>query len=112
MVELQAPFHAEPKKPVRKYYETQEGDAIGTKRVETEDKYQTGKTTPNETVIDDYEFKKLWYEYGKDMEQWKRSVREWQDNNARAYHLVLLHCGPCLTAELMNPSSWLAGDQA
>ena len=41
-------------------------------REQTEDKYRADKTTPNETVIDDHEYKDEWHEYGKDKKQWKK----------------------------------------
>ena len=62
--------------------------------------------------MDDYEYKEAWHEYGKDKEQWKKRQRNWTENNARAYHLVLLHCPPGLIAELQNHSTWIAGQQA
>ena len=45
MLELQAPVHIEPKKPIRKYYVHQEGDAVQGKKEQTEDKYRADKTT-------------------------------------------------------------------
>ena len=53
----------------------------------------------------------MWTEYGKDKEQWKRRQREWKENNARTYHLVLLHCSRFLKAEFMNHSKWVKGQQ-
>ena len=100
MVELQAPIHAEPQKPIRNYYVHQEGDAAQGVRAQTTDKYRVDGTTPNKAFMDDYEYKETWHEYGKDKEQWKKRQRNWTENNARAYHLVLLSCPPGLTAEL------------
>ena len=55
MVELKAPVHAEPQKPIRKYYVHQEGDATQGVRAQTTDKYRVDRTTPNKAVIVDYE---------------------------------------------------------
>ena len=79
MVELQAPIHTEPTKPVRKYYVHQAGVVVPRlerEQTETADGTVDDKTTPNEPVIDDYEYKELWHEYEKDKEQWKRGERE------------------------------------
>ena len=112
MVELKAPVHTKPPKPIRKHYVHQEGDAVPGERAQTTDKYRADGITPNETIIDEYEFKEAWNEYGKDKEQWKKRQRDWTENNARAYHLVLLHCPPGLITELQNHSTWIAGQQA
>ena len=109
MIELQAPVHAETKKPIHKYYVHQEGDAVQGEKEQTKDKYRADKTTLNKTIIDNYEYKEEWHKYGKDKAQWRKRKRNWKENNACAYYLVLLHCGPGLTTELMNHSTWVAG---
>ena len=64
MIELQAPVHIEPPKPVREYYAAQ-----ATFGIKTTDKYSNNSRTPNVPVVDDYEHAALWTEYGKDKEQ-------------------------------------------
>ena len=54
MIELQAPVHPEPTKPVRKYYIAQ-ASTVTTEKVQTTDKFTGSSTTPNEPVVDDYE---------------------------------------------------------
>ena len=44
--------------------------------------------------------------------EWKKQTRNWVENSARVYHLVLLHCPPGLIAELQNHSKWIAGKAA
>ena len=112
MLELQAPVHVEPEKPTRSYYVFREPGGAVPVPPETTDVFRADGTTPNVPVVDDYEYKEKWHEYGKDKEQYKRRQRDWTENNARVYHLVLLHCGPALTADLMNHSTWLAGQRA
>ena len=67
---------------------------------QTKTKYHADGTTENVPVVDDYEYKEEWHEYRKDTEQFKRRERDWKENNARVYHLVLLHCGSALKADL------------
>ena len=49
MIELQAPVHVEPLKPVREYYANQ-----ATSGTKTTEKYSNNGTTPNVPVVDDY----------------------------------------------------------
>ena len=54
MVELKAPVHAEPLKPICKYYVHQEDDAVPGERVQTTNRFRADGTTLNEEVIDKY----------------------------------------------------------
>ena len=39
-------------------------------------------------------------EYTAGKMTYKKDMKDWAENSARIYHLVLLHCPPCLIAEL------------
>ena len=41
--------------------------------------------------------------------EYKKYMKDWAENSARVYHLVLLHCPPGLIAELQNHSNWIDG---
>ena len=41
--------------------------------------------------------------------EYRKYMKDWAENSARIYHLVLLHCPPGLIAELQNHSRWIYG---
>ena len=51
-------------------------------------------------------------EFASEKIEWKKQTRDWTENSARVYHLVLLHCPRGLIAELQNNSKWIARKSA
>ena len=43
--------------------------------------------------------------------EYKKDKKDWAENSARIYHLVLIHCPPVLIAELQNHSRWIDGKE-
>ena len=63
-------------------------------------------------VDDDFEWRLELGEYASAKLEWPKKTRDWTENSARNYHLVLLHCSPGLVAHLKNHMQWLASQSA
>ena len=108
MGELLAPVFTEPTKPVRKYYVHLERDAVvPTPRDQTTQQMNTDQVTLNVPAEDKLDWKLYLAEYTADKMEYKKDVKDWAENSARIYHLVLLHCHPGLIAELQTFSKWI-----
>ena len=110
IVKLLAPVFTEPTKPVRKYYVHLERDAVMlTPKVQTTQRIHTDQVTINFPVDDELDWKLELAEYTANKMKYKKYMKDWAENSARIYHLVLLHCPPGLIAELQNHSKWIDG---
>ena len=113
MGDLRAPVYDEPTKPLRKYYvHLEASETMPATRAQTTSKFHTDQRTENILVDDEFDWKLELAEYATDKAEWKKQTRNWVENSARVYHLVLLHCPPGLIAELQNHSKWIAGKAA
>ena len=65
--------------------------------------------TLNVPVKDELDWKLELAEYTADKMEYKKDMKDWVENSARIYHLVLLHCPPGLIAELQNHLRWMDG---
>ena len=108
MGELLAPVFTEPTKPVRKYYVLLERDAVvSIPKDQTTQWMHTNQVTLNVLVEDKLNWKLDLAEYTTNKMEYKKGMKDWAENSARIYHLVLLHCHPGLIAELQNHSRWI-----
>ena len=101
MGELLTPVFTEPMKPARKYYVHLERDAVvPTPRVQMTQRMHTNQVTLNVQVEDEIDWKLKLAEYTAKNMEYKKDMKDWAENSARIYHLVLLHCPPGLIAIL------------
>ena len=108
MSELLALVFTEPTKPIRKYYAQLERDAVvPIPGVQTTQRMHTNQVTLNVPVEDELGWKLELEEYTANKTEYKKDMKEWAENSARVYHLVLLHFPPGLIAELQNHSKWI-----
>ena len=108
MGELLAPVFTEPTKLVRKYFVHLKRDAVvPTPRDQTTQRMHTDPVTLNVPVEDELNWKLDLAEYTAYNMEYKKDVKDWAENSAQIYHLVLLHCPPGLIAELQNHSKWI-----
>ena len=110
MGELLDPVFMEPTEPVRRYYVHLERDAVvPIPRDQTTQQIHTDQVKLNVPVEDELDWKLELAEYTADKMEYRKDMKDWAENSARIYHLVLLHCPPGLIAELQNHSRWIDG---
>ena len=103
MDELLDPVFTEPTKPVRRYYVYIERDAVVLiPRDHTTLRMHTNQVNLNVPVEDELDWKLELKEYTAVNMEYRKYKKDWAENSARIYHLVLLHCPPGLIAELQN----------
>ena len=100
MNELRAPVYDEPTKPLRKYHRPGVDGAAATVTTEM----YAADRSKHLPVNDDFEWKLELAQYASKEMEWQKKKRDWTENSARTYHLVLLHCSPGLVAQLKNHS--------
>ena len=69
----------------------------------------TDQVTLNVPVKDELDWNLELEEYTANNMEYKKDMKDWAENCARIYYLVLLHCPPGLIAELQNHSRWIDG---
>ena len=110
MRELLAPVFTEPTKPVQRYYVHLERDAVlPILRDQTTQRVHTNQVTLNVPVQDELDWNLELAEYTSDKVEYRKDMKDWAENSARIYHLVLLHCPPGMIAEIQNHSRWIDG---
>ena len=108
MGELLDPVFTEPTEPVRRYYVHLERDAVvPIPRDQTTQRMHTDQVTLNVPVDDELDWKLELAKYTADNMEYRKDMKDWAENSARIYHLVLLHCPPGLIAEIQNHSRWI-----
>ena len=60
----------------------------------------TNQVTLNVPVEDELDWNLELAEYTANKMEYRKDKKDWAENSARIYHLVLLHCPPDLIAEL------------
>ena len=110
MGELLDPVFTEPTKPVRRYYVHLERDAVvPIPRDKTTLWMHTDQVILNVPVEDELDWKLELAEYTANNMEYRKDKKDWAENSAWIYHLVLLHYPPGLVAELQNHSRWIDG---
>ena len=69
----------------------------------------TYQVTLHVPVKDELDWKLELAEYTAENMEYRKEMKDWAENCARIYHLVMLHCSPGLIAELQNHSRWIDG---
>ena len=69
----------------------------------------TDQVTLNVPVKDELNWNLELADYTANNMEYRKDMKDWAENSARIYHLVLLHCPPGLIADLQNHSRWIDG---
>ena len=90
MGELQAPVYDEATTTLRQYYvHVEVGETMPASRAQTTSRFHTDQRTENIPVDDEFDWKLELVEFASEMIEWKKQTRDWTENSARVYHLVL-----------------------
>ena len=102
------PVFTDPTKLVQRYYVHLERDTVvPILRDQTTQRMHTDQVTLNVPVEDELDWNQELAEYTADKMEYRTDMKDWAENSARIYHLVLLHFPPGLIAELQNHSRWI-----
>jgi hypothetical protein len=97
MTELKEPVLTPPVRPVRMYYDPNDG---------SETKVRAVKGVMNLPVADDIDYAETMDSYKSKMRKHEAAAESWEENNLKGYSLVLEHCPNELEAELRNQDAW------
>ena len=78
-------------------------------RDQTTQRMHTDQVTLNVPVKDELDWKLELAEYTTDNMEYRKDMKDWAENSARIYHLVLINCPPDLIADIQNHSRWIDG---
>ena len=83
--------------------------AVPIPRDQTTQRMHTDQVTLNVPVEDELDCKLDLAEDTADKMEYRKEMKDWAENSAWIYHLVLLHYPPGLILELQNQSRWIDG---